>query len=49
MRTFDAAHTDDLAVVDDAGAVVGVITDAHVRRRYAEELDKAHRELFGEG
>lgn len=49
MRTFDAAHTDDLAVVDDAGAVVGVITDAHVRRRYAEELDKSHRELFGEG
>jgi len=47
MRTFDAAQTDDLAVVDVAGRVVGVIPDAHVRKRYAEGLDKAHREPFG--
>lgn len=28
--------------------VLGIVTEKFVRRRYAEELDKAQRDLFGE-
>lgn len=48
MTRFDELGTDELAVVDEHGDVLGLITEAHVRRRYAEELDKAQRDLFGE-
>ena len=48
MEAFDEANTDELAVVDDDGRVLGLVTENFVRRRYAEELDKAQRELFGE-
>ncbi len=48
MATFDRAQTDELAVLDGDGHVLGLLTDAFVRRRYAEELDKAQRDLFGE-
>ena len=27
--------------------VLGILSEPYVRRRYAEELDKAQRELFG--
>ena len=39
------------AVVDNEKErhVVGLLTEAHVLRRYTDELDKAHRELSGEG
>lgn len=48
MKMFDACETDDLAVVDPQGAVLGVVSEKYVRRRYAEEIEKAHRDLFGE-
>jgi chloride channel protein, CIC family len=48
MACFDAAQREELAVVDAAGRVLGLLTEAHVRRRYGEELEKSQRELFGE-
>lgn len=48
MKMFDACETDDLAVVDSGGAVLGVVSEKYVRRRYAEEIEKAQRDLFGE-
>jgi len=48
MATFDAASADELAVISPDGAVLGILSESYVRRRYAEELDKAQRELFGE-
>ncbi|WEK44210.1 MAG: chloride channel protein [Candidatus Sphingomonas colombiensis] len=48
MKTFDAAETDELAVLDADARVLGIVTEAFVHRRYAEELDKAQRALFGE-
>jgi len=48
MKMFDACETDDLAVVDGRGAVLGVVSEKYVRRRYAEEIEKAQRDLFGE-
>ncbi|MFT3978311.1 MAG: chloride channel protein, partial [Sphingomonas bacterium] len=48
MKAFDAAQTDELAVLDPAGHVLGIVTESYVRRRYAEELDKSQRDLFGE-
>ncbi len=48
MRFFNTAQTDELAVVGPGSRVVGLLTENFVRRRYAEELDKAQRELFGE-
>ena len=48
MKAFDAAQTDELAVVDDEGRALGILSEAYVRKRYAEELEKHQRELFGE-
>ena len=48
MKMFDACETDDLAVIDDHRAVLGILSEKYVRRRYAEEIEKAQRELFGE-
>ena len=48
MQAFDAAQADELAVVDAHGRAVGILTEAHVRKRYAEELEKGQREPFGE-
>ncbi|MBB3695524.1 chloride channel protein [Sphingomonas sp. BK580] len=48
MARFDAAQREELAVVDEDGRVLGLLTEAHVRRRYGEELEKSQRELFGE-
>jgi len=48
MALFDAAHTDELAVVSGDRHVLGIVSESYVRRRYAEELEKAQRELFGE-
>jgi CIC family chloride channel protein len=48
MALFDATRREELAVVDDQGAVLGLVTEAHVRRRYGEEVEKSQRELFGE-
>lgn len=47
---FDAAQAEDLAVVDDPATrrLVGLLGEAHVLRRYAEELDKARKGLGAE-
>jgi CIC family chloride channel protein len=50
-ETFQRAGAEELAVVKDFGdrQVVGLLTEGHLMRRYAEELDKARRDLSGEG
>ena len=48
MQVFDRLGIDDLAVVTAEGNVLGLLTEAHVRKRYADELERAQRELFGE-
>ncbi|KQS49620.1 chloride channel protein [Sphingomonas sp. Leaf198] len=48
MARFDASGADELAVLDDDRRVLGLLSESFVRRRYAEELEKAQRELFGE-
>ena len=51
MAMFDRAEAEALAVVDTAEdrRVVGLLTEAHATRRYAEELDRASRGAMGEG
>jgi CIC family chloride channel protein len=48
MSAFDATGADELAVLEPDRTVLGVLSESYVRRRYAEELEKAQRELFGE-
>ena len=48
MKRFDASGADELAVLDDGRHILGLLSEAFVRRRYGEELDKSQRELFGE-
>jgi CIC family chloride channel protein len=48
MQVFDRLGIDDLAVVTAEGLVLGLLTEAHVRKRYADELERSQRELFGE-
>ena len=50
VAAFASAEADALAVVDglEARRVLGILTEAHVLRRYAEELDRRRRELAGE-
>lgn len=48
LSRFDEVAADELAVVDDRGQVLGVITEKHARRRYFEEVETAQREMFGE-
>jgi CIC family chloride channel protein len=47
---FEQAKAEELAVVDGLKTrkVVGLLTEAHLIRRYSEELEKAHRDLSGE-
>jgi chloride channel protein, CIC family len=47
MRVFDDAESDELAVLGEAGEVLGVLSEAYATRRYAEELEKARRDLVG--
>jgi CIC family chloride channel protein len=51
MRLFDRAESEALAVVDGPTTrkVIGLLTEAHALRRYAEELDRARRDLIGAG
>ena len=48
IRTFDLSEADYLAVVDEGGAVLGTLSERFVHRRYADEVEKAQREIFGE-
>ncbi len=49
-ETFRRAGAEELAVVKkfDDHTVIGLLTESHLMRRYAEELDKARRDLSGE-
>jgi CIC family chloride channel protein len=47
MGVFDSSAGDDLAVLDAEGRVLGLLSEAHAVRRYAEELEKARRDLVG--
>jgi CIC family chloride channel protein len=50
VQFFEQSENEALAVVDNEKErhVIGLLTEAHVLRRYTDELDKAHRELSGE-
>jgi len=48
MQAFDRLGVDDLAVVDPDGTLLGLLTETHVRKRYADELERNQREMFGE-
>ncbi|MEO5805514.1 chloride channel protein [Devosia sp.] len=47
---FEQSHSEELAVVQSENdhTVVGLLTEAHLLRRYAEELDKSRQDLTGE-
>jgi CIC family chloride channel protein len=47
MGVFDRTESDELAVLDDRGDVLGVLSEAYATRRYAEELEKVRRDLVG--
>lgn len=48
LKAFDHSAADELAVVDDRGHVLGVVSEKYARRRYFEEVEESQRELFGE-
>lgn len=48
MRAFQAAEADDLAVVDAERRVLGLVGEAYVTRRYAQELERQQLDMFGE-
>ncbi|HVV92243.1 MAG TPA: chloride channel protein [Hyphomicrobiales bacterium] len=50
IAMFDRTESEALAVVDDLQNrhVLGLLSEAHATRRYAEELDKVRRGLSGE-
>ena len=47
---FEKAESEELAVLDNLGNrhVVGLLTEAHLLRRYAEELDRGLKDLTGQ-
>lgn len=48
IEIFDLTEADYLAVVDNERQVLGTLSEQFVHRRYADEVEKAQRELFGE-
>jgi CIC family chloride channel protein len=46
--SFDRGEADALAVVDMQRRVIGLLTEAYVLRRYAEESERRRREALGE-
>ncbi|HEY1124343.1 MAG TPA: chloride channel protein [Sphingobium sp.] len=48
LHMFDDHAADEMAVVDERGQVLGVVSEKHARRRYFEEIEASQRELFGE-
>ena len=48
MEAFDHTKADELAVVDPAGQPLGMVSESYATRRYADELEKARRDLIGE-
>jgi len=50
IAAFDAAEAESLAVVESSSECrpIGILTEAHAMRRYAEESEKRRREAVGE-
>ena len=50
IAVFDAAEAETLAVVEADGEkrAVGILTEAHAMRRYAEESERRRREVVGD-
>lgn len=50
VSAFDMAEAESLAVIDSAEnrRVIGLLTEAHALRRYAEEFDQHRRSMTGE-
>jgi CIC family chloride channel protein len=48
VRMFDVHEAKAFAVTDWQGRVVGLVSERCIRRRYAEEMVKAERDMFGE-
>jgi CIC family chloride channel protein len=50
IAVFDAAEAESLAVVEAAGEhrPVGILTEAHAMRRYAEESERQRRDMIGD-
>lgn len=48
MRAFDNTEADELVVIDADRRMIGLVSEAHATRRYAEELEKVRRDLTGE-
>jgi len=48
IQAFDLSEADYLAVVDAEGQVLGTLSERFVHRRYADEVEKAQRRMFGE-
>ena len=50
IAVFDAAEAESLAVVEagDGRRPIGILTEAHAMRRYAEESEQHRREAIGE-
>jgi CIC family chloride channel protein len=47
MSHFDSTASDELAVLDADGRPLGLLSETFATRRYAEELEKARRDLTG--
>ena len=49
MAVFDTSEADALVVVDDPETrrVLGLLSEAHLLRRYGEELERRRREETG--
>jgi len=47
MNLFDRTESDELAVVDHEGRLMGIVSEAYATRRYAEESERARRDLVG--
>jgi CIC family chloride channel protein len=50
IAVFDAAEAESLAVVETGGehGPIGILTEAHAMRRYAEESERRRREVIGD-
>lgn len=48
IEVFDLTEADYLAVLDGERQVLGTLSEQFVHRRYADEVEKSQRELFGE-
>ena len=48
LNRFERLQVDDIAVADQQGHILGLLTERYVRRRYAEEIEKAQSSMFGE-